>query len=363
LHNAVRLLRADDGLMLAEAANAYGFTKELYAAAAVVADRPTEKSLIAAARSNGIKPKLARALQSLPKNLRWPGDNNERASLAVLRGGWDRRSPKLVIDYSTSELRAELEVGGETLFLGDWAPRISRGGVPLGPAGQWHCVCWVSDADGDYFEAELPLADGTRLQRQVLLAREDEILFAADAVLDHPAMDGAHSAGPAASEAPGDLDYEWLTPLAANVRFEPAAETREGLLVGRKPRALVLPLALPEWRSDRRFGSLAATAAGLELRQQAGGGRLLAPLFFDLAPRRFDKPRTWRQLTVARDLQRVPREDAVAFRVQIGREQWAAYRSLAPVAGRSYLGQHTFYEFVIGRFGRNGTLKPLIEIE
>jgi hypothetical protein len=52
-----------------------------------------------------------------------------------------------------------------------------------------------------------------------------------------------------------------------------------------------------------RFGALEATPEGLELRHATRGGRLFAPLFFDLAPRRFEEPRTWRQLTVGENRQ------------------------------------------------------------
>lgn len=357
LHNGLRFARANGEQLLApgdrQTPAEHNTPRAMFLAALEIAGEPLDLALAAAALPLKLKAKRCASLAALPKRLRWPALNDEQAGLAVLRGGWDRRAPKLALHYAGAELHAELEVGGEVLFSGDWLPQIRRGGELLVAAGAWHCSCWVSDADGEYFEAELPLSGGARLQRQIMLARKDEILFAADAVLAED-----ETGGP-----PGELDYCWLMPLAAGVRFEPAIETREGQLVGRKPRAVVMPLALPEWRSDRRFGSLEAAPRGLELRQTARGGRLFAPLFFDLAPRRLEQDRTWRQLTVGRDLLPVPREDAVAYRVQIGKQQWTAYRSLAPVAGRSYLGQHTFYEFVLGRFNRKGKLKALIEIE
>lgn len=352
LRHCYRLARAD-GSALLERRSEEESALECFAAAARQTGLGVDRVLAAAAFPLEQKRKHRLDPTRLPKRLRWPAVNHERLGLAVLRGGWDRRSPKLAVRYVGAGFEAELEVGGETLFAGDWLPRVSRGGQGLVPAGDWHCSCWVSDADGEYFEAELPLSDGARLQRQIMLAREDECLFVADAVLC--AQD--------ASDPPRELEYSWFTPLTEGVRFEPAAETCEGLLVGRKPRAVVMPLALPEWRVEKRFGALATVPRGLELRQSTRGFRLFAPLFFDLAEHRLEQDRTWRQLTVGRDLTPVPRDEAVAFRVQIGKRQWAAYRSLTHVFGRSYLGQHTFYEFVLGRFNRKGKLQPLIEIE
>jgi hypothetical protein len=44
------------------------------------------------------------------------------------------------------------------------------------------------------------------------------------------------------------------------------------------------------------------------------------------------RPLTWRRITVAENLALVPREVAAAYRVQVGREQWLFYRSLAAAA-------------------------------
>ena len=52
-----------------------------------------------------------------------------------------------------------------------------------------------------------------------------------------------------------------LASLAAGARdvtWQPEADTRDGVLVDRKPRTAVLPLALSEWRSDPRGGTLSA---------------------------------------------------------------------------------------------------------
>jgi hypothetical protein len=126
---------------------------------------------------------------------------------------------------------------------------------------------------------------------------------------------------------------------------------------------MVLPLALPEWRADGRFGSLEQTDRGLELCQSAKGAALFAPLFLDLEARRFGRPLTWRRLTVAENLQAVTDGVAAGFRVQIGGQQWLIYRSLAPKANRTLLGHNLATEMLAARFGRDGEVDSILEVE
>ena len=69
-------------------------------------------------------------------------------------------------------------------------------------------------------------------------------------------------------------------PLVEGVVFDPASETREGYLVGRKPRAVVFPLALPEWRDQPWRGGLAASdAAGVAVRSSGGSSAVCSFVF------------------------------------------------------------------------------------
>ncbi len=74
---------------------------------------------------------------------------------------------------------------------------------------------------------------------------------------------------------------------------------------------------------------------------------LCVPVFIDFDRKRSGKARTWRQLTVAENLQILPRDVAVAFHLQIGARQWVIYRSLAATASRTFLGQNITSEFVV----------------
>jgi hypothetical protein len=152
--------------------------------------------------------------------------------------------------------------------------------------------------------------------------------------------------------------------LAAGIEFRGQPETRDGYLGHRRALALVLPLALPEWRHDRRYGTLVGEQGGLILRHAGEGCGLVAPLFFDLDRRRRHRAATWRQLTVAEDLKVVPRDVAVGYRVQVGRQQWLIYRSLRPPgASRTVLGQNLSSEFLAARFRPDGDVESLLEIE
>ena len=56
----------------------------------------------------------------------------------------------------------------------------------------WEEVCWLSDKDVDYLEVEIALGPHVRVKHHMMLAREDNFLFWADAIL---------------ADEPGDIDY------------------------------------------------------------------------------------------------------------------------------------------------------------
>ena len=64
-----------------------------------------------------------------------------------------------------------------------------------------------------------------------------------------------------------------------------------------------------------------------------------------------------------RTLAPVPPEVAVGFRVSIGQEQWIIYRSLARLGNRTLLGHNLATESLIARFGKDGEVTSIVEIE
>ena len=72
---------------------------------------------------------------------------------------------------------------------------------------------------------------------------------------------------------------------------------------------------------------------------------------------------TWRQLTVAESLTPVPSDKAVGFRIAIGPQQWIIYRALANRSNRTLLGHNLATESLIARFGKDGEVTSIVEIE
>lgn len=324
-----------------------------------------------------------------------PGYYSEPKQLALLRRA--RRGPhdQLLLDFSGPDVLMELTAAGRVLWTSrwDWQATIDR--QPFAPTGPWREVCWHSDSDVDYLEIEQPLAGGWNIQRQAVLGRKDRFLLLADALLGprpregeareseareseaaemkkraepqpRPLVGALEPARPlVAAMCASEIRYAATIALGDKVQFAPAAETREGWLAcGRQRCATIVPLALPEWRAERGHSDFASAADNtLVLMQAAQGHALYAPLWIDLDPRHTRQPVTWRRLTVAENLQVMPRDVAVGYRVQIGRGQWLTYRTLAPRGNRTVLGQNYSADFVCSRLIPNGLTEGIIEIQ
>lgn len=337
----LRLSRHDGSQMLSNDAAGEWSSPLLTAALALGGD--AEDREIAASILPGRKSSQASSAK-LPS----PAVHSEWAMTGVLRRDWTRSSDQLSVMYDDKQLLVELNTSNGTIFSGPCNPAVQFNGEELAVQDDWEEVCWQTDADLDYLELETKLGHGLKVQRQMLLARKDRFLFIADAVF---------------GDDSGDINYRHVLPLCDGISFRPESDTHEGILVGRKRLGAVLPLQLPEWRAEREAGSLQQVGDGLELQQSFHGQRLLAPLLIDLDPRRIGKPTTWRRLTISQRLETVRADVAAGYRVQIGRQQWLIYRSLAPVANRSLLGQNFVSEFVVARFTESGEAEELIEIE
>jgi hypothetical protein len=291
----------------------------------------------------------------------------EEGAIAVMRHGWHRDDERLAVLFAGQTCEIELVAGGRLAASGPWRLDVRQDGRQLEPVSHWESSCWYSDGEVDYLELEIELSGGVMLQRQIVLAREDRFLILADAVL---------------CPQRGKLEYRSTLPLVPGVEFRGEEESREGLLVQAgststvRALAHVLPLGMPEWRAEDCSGELRAlpfstngtarapgTPGRLELSHGATGERLLAPLFIDLDRRRFRRRMTWRGLTVAEGLTAVGPDKAVGYRVAIGAEQWIFYRSLAAAGNRTVLGHNLSTESLIARFGKDGKVTSIVEIE
>lgn len=350
LRQSLRLLREDgsfcftptgeqdDMRALVKAALSQIEDPEDHALAKTALDGSKESSLVK-------KPKKdAKSKKQIPD----PFIHSEWSNAALLRGSWSRSAPRLAVAYDQRQVRCELYAQGQVLLAGQWQAEVTIDGWTWKTENDWEEVCWHTDEDVVYLELETKLTDGWKLQRQMMLAPHDQVLLLADAVL------GKQSAS---------LGYRGVLPLAGDFKFLPADETREGYLIRKKAQALVMPLALPEWRTETGRGEFGAVDGSLELTQSHTGQRLFAPLWIDLSADRLRKPCTWRQLTVAEQLTIQPRDVAVAYRAQAGKDQFAIYRSLAPKANRTFIGQNIVNEFFAARFKSDGTTDTILEIE
>lgn len=277
-----------------------------------------------------------------------PAAHSEWGQASLLRSDWSRSAATLAVLWNEPALQVELAIGNETLALGRWQTELRCDGELVPLQASWEEVCWLSDDDGVYLELEQHLGQGLTWQRQLLLAREDRFLLIADAIL---------------GVAPHRWDYCASLPVLPHVAFEPAEETTEGSLNTRHGAFRVFPLALPEWRIAARGCELASTSQGLTLRQSQTGAGLFAPLWIDLDPRRQSAPCTWRQLTVAEDRNILPRDRAVGYRVQVGKQQWLIYRSLGEHGNRTLLGHNLITDYLVARFQRDGEVDTIVEIE
>ncbi len=318
------------------------FLRTAIAAGGDQADVAAAKSIYSKKLTAKLK---AKASEPVPDT----SDNCEWAGVAYMRTDWDRKHPVLAIDYSSPDLKLECWLGTQRLISGTWTWETTLNGKRIEPVGTWDESCWFSDDDVDYLELSMELAGGARLDRQICLARDEMFLLLTDYVLETRG---------------GKLSHRYRLPLDGEIEFEPERDTREGLLTAGKTLARVLPLALPEWRSDPRVGQLTANNHRLQLEQEREGQSLACPLLIDLDRSRAKKPCTWRQLTVAQSLEVQTPDVAVGYRAQCGKDQWLVYRSMTEPANRTLLGQNLSNECLVARFlPESGEVDELLEIE
>jgi hypothetical protein len=305
----------------------------------------------------------SRSLKAITKSeiIRLPalGFYSEKAELASMRKAWDQPGVRMAIDYSQEPMRIDiLDFEGNRIISGDWDLEVTRDGQAIETDVGWSDVCWFSDDDVDYLEIECGLEGVVRIQRQMMLIRDESMIFMCDTLLaDQAANWGVRSI---LNVAP---DFEVRQDKKHHeAELHHRDSTTTGMGDGR--HALVLPLALPEWRRSPSIGKLEPKAGQLVLSQEMPGKRLMCPMV--IVPRKPSKnqPYTWRHLTVAEDLQIQPREIAQAYRVQVGKDQMVFYRSLAKTIRRSAMGLHMNSEFYAARFDpSDGEFEAIVEID
>ena len=272
----------------------------------------------------------------------------EGTGLAVTRSDWSATALQVAVAFDGHQSLCSVAAGRQTWISGEWASRLAINDRTLSVTAPWREVLWFSDDEVDYWEWELYFEDDWRVQRQMLMYRGAKWCLLADAVL---------------GEQSASIDYESSWQIAATATFQPASDSHEGRLESRQARAVVLPLALPEWRAEASPGTLGAQDGRLALRLRREGQAVYAPLFV-MADRQLGRqPFTWRRLTVAESLKIVTLDMAAGYRVQFGRKQWTFYRALGAEANRTLLGQNVSSNFLACEFQADGLARPLVRIE
>ncbi len=295
------------------------------------------------------------------------------AKVAVMMPEWDVRRGRTVIDYGASDCRIEVYAGRHKAISGTWQVMITTDGDEQFADGEWESICEYTDDDVHYLELEQAWSGGWSVQRHLMVLREDRCVLLADSVV--PGVDADVGSAP-------QIAYTGRWSLDDSVRCQGESETREIWLTTkpgpvkkvkkqRKEKTpsytgdvMAIPLSASEWRIGPSGADLTASDDHKLVIVAKAKGRLFAPLWLDLIPRRLKRKRTWRSLTIADELQIVPDEQAVAYRLQTGSEQWVVYRSLEGSRVRSVLGKHLVADFFAGRFHpEDGDIEELVTVE
>ncbi len=282
----------------------------------------------------------------------WLVQQSDWAHMACLRNHAGRDADVCVVTHHRSLPLLDLSILGNSVIQGAWELEVLLDQEPLELPDNWSCVCWHTDADGDYLELQHAVDENIRVERQVFLSRTEHLLMLADCI-----------------SGVGDrvIDYTSRLPLAESAKFLRHETSRECQV--QLPNAVMrtFPLALPDdlvQSTPGRWGlSKDLNRPCLELHQTSKGG-LYAPLVFEWTPARQNSYADWRTLTITEDGPKVGCEKAAGHRLRIGNQQLLIYRSLALNGElRTVLGHHTGHETIIGRFNKNGDVKPLLIVE
>ena len=185
-----------------------------------------------------------------------------------------------------------------------------------------------------------------------MLIRDEGVVYFADALI---------------AQNPEQWSVKSTWTVADDIELHSDPKTTEGKLVRtgseNQTAALLLPVAMPEWRRSPNHSRMESSGQILSLQCDANAKNLYNPLVMSLRGIEATPAYTWRQLTIAEELHNQPRDVAEAYRVQVNRDQWVFYRSLTPCTRRTVMGLHLNTEFYAGRFSRDdGQFEAVVEV-
>lgn len=299
-----------------------------------------------------------KALSSEKKNHQYfiqtddlPSNQSDWAEWALLRNYLSNASNLLSVTWNGDLPVLSLSAMGKLLFEGCWEFSLKADDKIISGKGDWSTLCWSSDEDADYIELHMELDSGYKLERQILLPRNQHFVFLSDIVT---------------GEEAANLEYHSYLPVTPGMTGSLDGETHELKLKTKGLAARVFPIGLPQDRDFFQPGSLTLNdQSQLVLHHQATEATALyAPLIIDWEPELKRKAADWASLTVSEGGKISARDEASGHRLRIGAHQLLVYRSLKKgEVSRAVLGQNTNYESVIGRVDTDGDLAPLLYVE
>ena len=269
----------------------------------------------------------------------------------LFHDGWEKKSCRVCAVFDKQG--CQIEIGkSKTLIRGNVFPELILDGDPLSIIDQPDVMVQYVDGQVACVEIQWHFDHEVVLQRQIVLSMEDKFAWIGDAVV-------------APREA--EIEYRCQWHLDAGITNVQESETTESYLYdGKKMRGLVIPPAISEWKAEKASasgGKLSFEDDRFSIEATSRGRSLYVPLFLDLSPKRCLKPRTWRQLTVAENLEIVGPEIAVAYRVHVGKQQFVFYRSMSEPKNRTFFGENVNTEMFVGRLEKNRSMTELLQIE
>lgn len=339
-------------IALSEPSPGTGALLDLAASVSGLRGKSRPRRLLAALALNeagqSVRGKQLRSLADDVSEAKRASFQSDETLVACLRTNWSPSADLVAIRHDTAIPTIDISLRGQPVFRGAWELEVRRNGRAVEFAPEWKATCWFSDDDADYLELQQILADGTHLERQLLLSRKLHCLVLADCV--------SHTGDDA-------LELRSRLPLVTGMAPHNETATRECWLERDVLAVRAFPLALEDDRLHRANGSLIATDFAIELRQNSAKG-LFAPLVLDWHPDRANAPADWRKLTVSEDGKAVGIGHASGHRLRIGSHQLVVYRSLLRNDElRTVLGYHTAHETMIGLFDKDGDIQPLVLVE
>ena len=296
------------------------------------------------ALKNGKRPKTGK---TRPNDV--ASGHSDWSQTALLRPDWSPSADLVTVTHYGNQPAIDVRLGGDSLMSGFWGAKLKRGQRSVAVTGNWNCVCWSSDEDGDYAEFECRSPGKYRIQRQVYLSRQRRLLLLADAI---------------SVPRNAAFEFEMQFPLVDGLATVADEDSREILIdPSNGQRVRVFPLALEQDRVLNATGTLSTTESGLVMRQR-GRGAAWMPVIFSWDQRFDQSSADWKSLTVTEDRRTLDRSESSAYRLRLGKLHLLLTRRLNDSEeNQAVLGHHHDYETVIGEFDKDGDVQPWLLVE